>query len=112
MVKFRVPPMEAPMRIVYRLDLLPEHRRIAEPQYETVHYFATTAYAETLDEAAQKATRYMIDYLVAEYGLTALEAYMLCSLAGDLKIAEVVNTPHKLVAMHIPKNIFTKTGAP
>ena len=103
--------MEAPMRIVYRIDLLANHRAIAEPQYETADYFATTAFGETLDQAAQKATRYMIDYLVAERSLTRLDAYMLCSLAGDLKIAEVVNTPHKLVAMHMPKNIFTTTGA-
>jgi acetamidase/formamidase len=31
---------------------------------------------------------------------------MLCSLAGDLKIAEVVDEPHMLVTMHLPKEIF------
>ena len=31
---------------------------------------------------------------------------MLCSLIGDLKIAEVVDLPHVLVTMHIPKNVF------
>jgi acetamidase/formamidase len=35
-----------------------------------------------------------------------VDAYMLCSLAGDLKIAESVDIPHMLVAMHLPKNIF------
>jgi acetamidase/formamidase len=34
------------------------------------------------------------------------EAYMLCSLAGDLQIAEAVDTPNMLVAMHMPKSIF------
>jgi acetamidase/formamidase len=31
---------------------------------------------------------------------------MLCSLAADLKIAEVVDMPHMLVTMHLPKSIF------
>ncbi len=64
------------------------------------------AYAETLDEAGRKATRYMIDYLVAERGMDPTEAYALCSLAGDLQIAEVVDVPHVLVAMHMAKSIF------
>lgn len=34
----------------------------------------------------------MIAMLVAEYGLNREEAYMLCSVAGDLKMHEVVST--------------------
>jgi acetamidase/formamidase len=33
----------------------------------------------------------MIAYLVAEHGLERVEAYMLCSVAGDLKMHEVVS---------------------
>lgn len=54
----------------------------------------------------RKATRYMIDYLAAEHGLSRQEAYVLCSLAGDLKITETVDVPHMLVSMHMPKSIF------
>ncbi len=36
----------------------------------------------------------MIQYLVTEKGLSREDAYMLCSLAGDLKIAETVDVPH------------------
>ena len=32
----------------------------------------------------------MVAYLVAEHGLDRVEAYMLCSVAGDLKMHEVV----------------------
>jgi len=48
----------------------------------------------------------MIDHIVDKYGLSWEESYMLCSLAGDLKIAEVVDLPHMLVTMHISKKIF------
>lgn len=98
--------IEAPMRIVYEVNVIKDDRKIHEPQYETEEFYAVTAFATTLDEAAKKATRYMIDYLVAEHGLERAEAYVLCSLAGDLKIAEVVDVPHVLVTMHISKKIF------
>ena len=32
----------------------------------------------------------MIEFLVAEYGLNRVEAYMLCSVAGDVRMHEVV----------------------
>ena len=98
--------VEAPMRIVYELNLIKGGRSIQEPQYETDDYYAVTAFAETIDEAAQKATRFMIDYLEEEHGLTRPDAYMLASLAGDLKIAEVVDVPHMLVTMHISKEVL------
>ena len=98
--------VEAPMRVVYKIEVLKDARPIPEPQYETEDYYATTGFATTIDEAAKKATRYMVDYLVAERDMTRADAYMLCSLACDLKIAEVVDLPHMLVAMHVPKSIF------
>ena len=98
--------VEAPMRIVYELNLIKGGHSIQEPQYETDDYYAVTAFAETIDEAAKKATRFMIDYLEAEHGLSRTDAYMLASLAGDLKIAEVVDVPHMLVTMHMSKEVL------
>jgi acetamidase/formamidase len=103
--------METPMRIVYEISVIKGGRSIPEPQYETDEYYATTGFATTIDEAAKKATRYMIDYLVETKGLSREQAYMLCSLAGDLKIAETVDVPHMLVTMHMPKHIFTEAGS-
>jgi len=99
--------IESPMRIVYEISVIKGGRSIPEPQYETDEYYATTGFATTIDEAAKKATRYMIDYLVEAKGLSREQAYMLCSIAGDLKIAEAVDVPHMLVTMHMPKSIFT-----
>ena len=42
-------------------------------------------------EAARAAVRAMIDHLGSERGLARADAYILCSLAGDLKITEVVD---------------------
>ncbi|MDW3645471.1 MAG: acetamidase/formamidase family protein [Bacteroidia bacterium] len=97
--------IEAPLRIVYEIEVL-KGKSIKEPQYETDDYYAVTAFAPTIDEASKKAVRYMIDYLVAEHGLNRNEAYALCSLAGDLKIAEVVDVPNMLVTMHMSKEVL------
>jgi acetamidase/formamidase len=97
--------IEAPMRIIYRLNLIKGGRPIAEPEYETEDIYAVTAFAPTLDEAAKKAVRFMNAYLMDIHELEQHEANMLSSVAADLKIAEVVNGD-VLVSMHIPKSLF------
>jgi len=99
--------IEAPLRIVYKIELF-KGKTIQEPQYETKDYYATTGFAPTIDDAAKKATLYMVQYLQKEHGLSVAEAYALCSLAGDLQIAEVVDLPNMLVTMHMSKAILNK----
>ena len=98
--------LETPMRIIYEVNVIKGKRYLQEPQYETDNYYAVTAFATTLDKAAKKAMGYMLDYLEAEHRLDRTEAYALCSLVADLKIAEVVDAPHMLVSVHISKQIF------
>lgn len=98
--------IEAPLRVVYEVNVLKEGRSIPSPQYETDEYYAVTGYATTIDEAARKATRAMLDYLVDVRGLTREDAYALASLAANLKIAEVVDVPHVLVTMRIAKEVL------
>jgi acetamidase/formamidase len=98
--------IEVPMRIVYEVNVIKGGHRMTEPQYETDEYYGVTAFGTTIDEAARKATGFMIDYLEDVHGLAREEAYILCSLAGDLKISEVVDAPHMLVSMHMPKSVL------
>lgn len=99
--------VECDMRIRFRLSVIKD-KEIVEPEYETEDYYATTGFGPTIDEAAKKATLYMVEHISGNYDISWDEAYMLCSLVGDLKIAEVVDLPHMLVTMHIPKNVFEK----
>ena len=48
-------------------------------------------YAPDIREAIRAAVRNMIAFLSAEHGLSAVDAYMLCSVAGDLRMHEVVS---------------------
>jgi acetamidase/formamidase len=99
--------VECDMRIRFRLSIV-KGKKITEPEYESEDYYATTGFGTTIDEAAKKATRYMVEHISNTYAISNEEAYMLCSLIGDLKIAEVVDLPHMLVTMHIPKSVFKK----
>jgi acetamidase/formamidase len=58
-----------------------------------------------LNEAARMATREMIDFLVSEKGLSRDEAYLLCSLAVDLHVTQLVDDTKGVHAM-LPKSIF------
>jgi len=69
-------------------------------------YYCTTGVEPDVAKAAQAATRNMIDYLCAEHGLSRVDAYMLCSIAGDLRLHEVVDMPNYVVGMMMPLSIF------
>lgn len=60
---------------------------------------------EALD-AARAATSRMVDLLASRWSFTPLEAYLLCSVAMDLRLAQVVNRPMTTVAASIPKHIL------
>ena len=100
--------IESPMTFTYRLRVLKNKPAIQEPQYETNDYYAVTGFGTTIDIATKKAVNYMVDHLSNNYDISPEDAYMLCSLVGDLKIAEVVDVPNMLVTMHFPKSIINQ----
>jgi acetamidase/formamidase len=57
-------------------------------------------------QAARVATSRMIDLLVAEWGFSPVHGYLLCSVAMDLKMAQVVNRPMITVTASIAKNVL------
>jgi acetamidase/formamidase len=82
-------------------------RRLNWPRAETpTHYIAMGLHPD-LDEAAQLATREMIDLLVVEKGLSRDDAYILTSVAADLRVTQLVDGTKGIHAM-IAKSIFSK----
>lgn len=69
-------------------------------------YYCTTAQGEDLYANAQNAVRYMIDWLVANHGLSRSQAYCLCSAAADLKISEIVDAPNWMVSCYLPLGVL------
>ena len=105
--------IESPGEVKLKFELIKE-ADIQSPRFVTSKkpdagledFFVTTGIAPDLMEASRLATRNMIDYLVKAYGLEREEAYILCSVAADLKIHEVVDAPNWLVGMWINKKML------
>ncbi|MTV25808.1 acetamidase [Nitriliruptoraceae bacterium ZYF776] len=63
----------------------------------------TTGVGPDLEGGAREATRAMVEQLVASHeGLAPVDAYVLCSVLGDLAIAEVVDAPNWVVTLRVP----------
>ena len=111
--------IECAMRATLALTL--ERRTIPGPCFRTPGplasadegrgHFGTMGIAPDLMEGARIAVRAAIDWLVAEHALTRREAYVLCSLAGDLKILEIVDAGMWNVGFTLPLSIFPDVPA-
>jgi acetamidase/formamidase len=64
--------------------------------------------APDLYEGARTAVRGMIAWLGEEHGLSPDDAYVLCSVAGDLHIHEVVDAGVWNVGMTMPLAVFDR----
>jgi len=104
-------PMQARVRITVRRDV-----RVAAPEFRTAGpiggstntapWLATDGVGPDLMTAAKEAVRRMIDRLGVEHRLAAIDAYLLLSVAGDLRISEIVDQPNWIVTAYCPTSIF------
>ena len=104
--------LESPMRVALRFDLI-KRRPLAFPRLLTPGpvarhldargYLASTGIGPDLMAAARDAVRSMIDWLGREYGIPAIDAYLLCSVCGDLRISEIVDAPNWTVSFYFPR---------
>jgi acetamidase/formamidase len=107
--------IETPVRVSVRLTIRRDVT-VTAPEFETAGplgastntagWLATDGVGPDLFQAARDAVRRMIDRLGARHGLGAADAYMLVSVAGDLRISEVVDQPNWIVTCYVPTSIF------
>ena len=57
-------------------------------------------------KVAQAATSRMVDLLVSRWGFSDVHAYLLCSVAMNLRLSQVVNIPTVTVSAAIPKSVL------
>ena len=103
--------MRARVRLTLRKDV-----RVTAPEFRTggpigrstntAGWYAADGVGPDLMMAARDATRRMIDRLGVEHGLAAVDAYLLLSVAGDLRISEIVDQPNWIVTVYCPRSIF------
>ncbi|MGX9117243.1 acetamidase/formamidase family protein [Mesorhizobium sp. BHbsci] len=107
--------IESPMDVVLKLDLIKDIRlktpRFTTPGPVTRHldakgYEVTTGIGPDLMTGAREAVSQMIDLLAGRYAMDPVEAYMLVSVCGDLRISEIVDMPNWVVSFYFPRCVF------
>jgi formamidase len=93
----------------------PAFEHVEEPATQPRRWFATTGIPLADDGAngdldfrlaARRALEELVGWLVAERGLRAEQAYVLASVAADLRISQGVNVPNGMVAALLPLDVF------
>ena len=108
--------IESQMDVVVKIDLI-KNAKIKSPQFITSQpaknrsdqagHWVTTGVGPDLFASAQAALRQMVELLTKEVkNLDPVDAYMLCSVAGDLRISEIVDMPNWVVSFYFPKSVF------
>jgi acetamidase/formamidase len=107
--------IESPMDVVLKLDLVKD-ARLKTPRFTTSGpvtrhldakgYEVTTGIESDLMEGAKSAVAQMVDLIAARYGMNPVDAYMLASVCGDLRISEIVDMPNWVVSFYFPRCVF------
>ena len=107
--------IESPMDVEVTLDLV-KQTPLANPRFTTpgpvtrhldgLGYEATTGVGPDLMTGARDAVSAMIDLLSKQHGFSAEDAYLLCSVAGDLRISEIVDMPNWVVSFYFPRIVL------
>jgi amidase len=92
------------VRLDVRRDL-----HIDEPVLEVGDLVVTIASAETLDGAAEAATRHMTGLLMERLGVSLELATMVMSAAGDLQVSQIVD-PLRTARFALPKSVAAGLG--
>lgn len=64
--------------------------------------------SEDLSLAARNALLDMLDHIVANHGLTPEQAYVLASVAVDLRVGQVVDVPNYVMTAVLNKGVFAE----
>ncbi len=107
--------IESAMNVSIKVDIVkgaaPASPRFTTPGPVTRHldtkgYDVTTGVGPDLMQASRDSVSRMIDLLVSGHNLTPEDAYLLCSVCGDLRISEIVDMPNWIVSFYFPRVVF------
>jgi acetamidase/formamidase len=107
--------IESPCSLAAKFELI-KNSKLAFPRFTTPGpvarhmdvkgYEVTTGIGPDLMEGAKAAVSGMIDLLSTRYKMNPVDAYMLCSVCGDLRISEIVDMPNWVVSFYFPRLVF------
>ncbi|HXE75249.1 MAG TPA: acetamidase/formamidase family protein [Candidatus Xenobia bacterium] len=88
---------EVAMNVTFKVDLF-KGRRITAPRLEDDTHLMTAGSYRPLEDAMRIASRELIQWMVEDYGLSALDAYELLSVAMESNISQIVDPNYTVVA--------------
>ncbi len=100
--------IECAGEVTVRFNLI-KGAQIDAPRYFTAQeknfekHYVTTGISPDLMDACKQAIRRMINSLTKNAALSREEAYIFCSVAGDLQIHEIVDRPNWVAGLAIPQ---------
>ena len=99
--------LETSLQGTFRFQLI-KNTQQKWPRAETPTQYISMGFNPDLVAATKQATEEMINFLAATKGLSKADAYMLCSVAGNVHITELVD---QSVGVHVllAKRLFVKT---
>jgi len=107
--------IESPMNVALRLDLV-KGANLKMPRFTTggpvtrhldaKGYEVTTGVGPDLMTGARQAVADMVEMLASRYNMNAVDAYMLVSTCGDLRISEIVDMPNWVVSFYFPRIVL------
>ena len=107
--------IESPCTVAAKFDLI-KGANLAFPRFTTPGpvtrhldakgYEVTTGVGPDLMAGARAAVSGMVDLLSKRHNMNAVDAYMLCSVAGDLRISEIVDMPNWVVSFYFPRVVL------
>ena len=82
-------------------EVIPPHTYIDSDKIKNLENLS-----EDLTLAARNALIKMIDYIKREHGLSSEQAYILASVAVDLRVGQVVDVPNYVVTAVLNLDVF------
>jgi acetamidase/formamidase len=89
--------VEVPMRARLRIDVL-KKKRIDWPHLENEREIMTAGIYRPVDDAVRIAVTELVHWIHADYGLSELDAYELCSKVCKLHLTEMVDPNYVIIA--------------
>ena len=96
--------VEIPAEITVTIDVLRDFN-FPLPLIENKEQWITLASEETMEAASKKATEKMVELIQMISDLNFNQANMLLSIAGDLRVSQIVN-PKVTMRMELPKSVL------
>jgi amidase len=94
--------VEIAARVDLRVDVVPG-TALTSPRFDTGDRIATTGWGRDFADARRMCVADMLDLMTAGLGIGSAEAFMLISIAGDLRIGQACGIMEMTLRLEMPK---------